>query len=75
MNDQILELARQKGATAEDGGKATTIFCFTEQELKGFAKSILLECVGIYIKIDNGNLHMGTDNYITALHKNFGVEE
>jgi hypothetical protein len=30
---------------------------------------------GIYSKIDNGNLHMGTDNYLEALHKTFfGVE-
>jgi hypothetical protein len=33
------------------------------------------ECAGIYEKIDNGNLHMGTDDYLEALQKHFGVEE
>jgi hypothetical protein len=35
-----------------------------------FAKLIVRECAGIY-----GNLHMGTDNYLEALQKHFGVEE
>lgn len=39
-----------------------------------FAKLIVKECAGIYEKIDNGNLHMGTDNYLEALQKHFGVE-
>lgn len=41
-----------------------------------FAELIVRECAGIYSKIDNGNLHMGTDDYLEALHKTFfGVEE
>ena len=41
-----------------------------------FAQLIVKECAGIYDKIDNGNLHMGTDNYLEALNKTFfGVEE
>jgi hypothetical protein len=36
-----------------------------------FAELIVRECAGIYDKIDNGNLHMGTDNYLEALHKTF----
>jgi hypothetical protein len=40
-----------------------------------FAELIVKECAGIYSKIDNGNLHMGTDNYLEALQKHFGVEE
>lgn len=41
-----------------------------------FAKLIVRECAGIYDKIDNGNLHMGTDDYLEALDKTFfGVEE
>jgi hypothetical protein len=36
-----------------------------------FAQLIVAECAGIYDKIDNGNLHMGTDNYLEALHKTF----
>lgn len=36
-----------------------------------FAELIVEECAGIYSKIDNGNLHMGTDNYLEALYKTF----
>jgi hypothetical protein len=36
-----------------------------------FAELIVRECAGIYSKIDNGNSHMGTDNYLEALHKTF----
>lgn len=44
-------------------------------DLEKFAKLIVQECAGIYDKIDNGNQHMGTDNYLEALQKHFGVEE
>lgn len=39
-----------------------------------FAESIVRECASIYDKIDNGNLHQGTDNYLEALQKHFKVE-
>jgi endo-alpha-1,4-polygalactosaminidase (GH114 family) len=39
--------------------------------MEKFAQLIVAECAGIYDKIDNGNLHMGTDNYLEALHKTF----
>ena len=39
--------------------------------LEKFAELIVQECAGIYDKIDNGNLHMGTDDYLEALHKTF----
>ena len=39
--------------------------------LEKFAELIVRECAGIYSKIDNGNLHMGTDDYLEALHKTF----
>ena len=39
--------------------------------LELFAELIVRECAGIYSKIDNGNSHMGTDNYLDALHKTF----
>lgn len=64
MNERIRELAVQAN--------------FTEQDIKdmspGFEKFALLivkECAGIYDRIDNGNLHLGTDNYLEALHKHF----
>ena len=41
-----------------------------------FAELIVRECAGIYDKIDNGNSHMGTDDYLEALHRTFfGVEQ
>jgi len=39
--------------------------------MEKFAQLIVAECASIYDKIDNGNLHMGTDNYLEALHKTF----
>jgi len=63
MNERIKELALQAGGSHYPavGGKL----------LEKFAELIVKECAGIYDKIDNGNLHMGTDNYIEALHKTF----
>ena len=40
-----------------------------------FAELIVRECAGIYSKIDNGNQHLGTDDYLEALQKHFGVKE
>jgi hypothetical protein len=44
-------------------------------QLEKFAELIVRECAGIYDKIDNGNLHMGTENYPEALQKHFGIKE
>lgn len=38
-----------------------------------FAKQVVQECAGIYDKIDNGNLHQGTDDYIKALQLHFKI--
>ena len=67
MNERIKEIALQAGGShySAVGGKL----------LEKFAELIVKECAGIYDKIDNGNLHMGTDNYLEALQKHFGVEE
>ena len=43
MNERIRELARQSGATDENGSRATTVYCFTDQELKGFAELIVAD--------------------------------
>ena len=74
MNERIRELAEQAGYTPLPG----VDFANDLQEifLNKFAELIVKQCAGIYSKIDNGNLHMGTDNYLEALHKTFfGVEE
>ena len=36
-----------------------------------FAELIVAECAGIYDKIDNGNQHQGTDDYLLALQRTF----
>ena len=40
-------------------------------QLNKFAELIVGECANIYDMIDNGNLVMGTDNYLKALQKTF----
>lgn len=45
----------------------------THFDRERFVKLIVSECAGIYNKIDNGNLHLGTSDYPKALFKHFGV--
>jgi hypothetical protein len=73
MNERIFELARQSGATDENGSRATTVYCFTEQELKGFAELIVRECADY---LDNFNKAIIGDVGIAgfSLKKHFGVE-
>ena len=35
----------------------------------------MIRMSGIYCSIENGNLHMGTNDYLEALHKTFRSEE
>ncbi len=76
MNERIKELAEQAKFMAEEDINRQISYNI---ELKAFAEKfaelIVKECAGIYSKIDNGNLHMGTDDYLEALQKHFGVEE
>jgi hypothetical protein len=74
MNERIKELALQAEEYAlrecDNNGHFHQIY------REKFAELIVKECAGIYHKIDNGNLHMGTDDYLEALYKTFfGVEE
>ena len=73
MNERIRQLADEAGAETWSRApmRAVTGLAFTDENLKKFAELIVQECAGIYDKIDNGNLHMGTDNYLEALHKTF----
>lgn len=43
----IQDMARLSGATDERGGKAETVFCFTEQELNNFSTLIVQDCINI----------------------------
>ena len=66
MNARIKELWDQAAKLESDPSwEGQTKF------MEKFAELIVRECAGIYSKIDNGNLHMGTDNYLEALHKTF----
>jgi len=73
MNKQIAKLAKQAGYNPSWDTKADREEYF---DIAEFAELIVQECAGIYSKIDDGNLHMATDDYLEALHKTFfGVEE
>ncbi len=71
MNERIKELEKQaqKVIWPADGNVTE----LTNLDIEKFAELIVKECAGIYSKIDNGNLHMGTDDYLEALRKHFGV--
>ena len=71
MNERIRKLAEQAGYEADMFG----VGHWDMPECKKFAELIVRECAGIYDKIDNGNQHLGTENYLEALQKHFGVEE
>ena len=66
MNERIKELAIQVQRTEMPG----VLFAHPEFVEK-FAELIVRECAGIYDKIDNGNAHLGTEDYLEALHKHF----
>ena len=67
MNERIKLLAEQAFVITTDG-KIDHVNTYMVEK---FAKLIIGECAGIYDAIDNGNLHMGTDDYLEALHKTF----
>ena len=74
MNERIKELAEQASHQSPDGYPVT--IPYSKDFAEKFAELIVKECAGIYSKIDNGNLHMGTDDYLEALHRTFfGVKE
>lgn len=73
-SERIRQLAVQAGISWKDQAELGVWTAF-DCELEQFAQLIVKECAGIYDMIDNGNLHMGTDNYPEALRRTFfGVE-
>lgn len=71
MNELIAKLYDQAIILEGNGDYVTG-----ELDPVKFAELIVAECAGIYCKIDHGNQHMGTDDYLEALQKTFyGVEE
>jgi len=77
MNERIRKLAEQAGLEFDDdlSLEPEPIYYTTQKDLEKFAQLLVQECAGIYDKIDNGNQHLGTENYLEALQKHFGVEE
>ena len=69
MNERIEELIAQ----AQLDGDALRYYdpAFAEK----LVHIVVWECAGIYDRIDTGNLHMGTDDYIEALNRTFWEEE
>ena len=67
MNERIHELLVKARESTKEGKWNAPTAVWAEK----FAELIVTDCAGIYDKIDNGNLHMGTDNYLEALHKTF----
>ena len=43
MNERIFDMARQSGATDEQGGRSQEVFCFTKSELSAFAELLIKE--------------------------------
>ena len=70
MNERIEELYRQSFMEVKD---ENSFPCMTFSKQR-FAELIVRECASIYDKIDNGNKHLGTEDYLEALQKHFGVE-
>ena len=68
MNEKIKELIDQVNIKHEVGDNCRMV---SDQELEQFAELIVRECAGIYDKIDNGNAHLGTEDYLEALEKHF----
>ena len=60
MNERIFDMARQSGATDENGGRAEHVFCFTKDELKGFAQLIAKECAWLAM---NQHISTSPDDY------------
>lgn len=81
MHDRIKQLVKQAGGhisirnlTSNPVQHRESVELWDDR-IEKFAELIVRECAGIYDKIDNGNLHQGTDNYLEALIKHFGVTE
>ena len=71
--DIIQELAKKAGLTVDaDGEIGPTFYGSVSDGYVKFAEIIIKECGGIYDKIDNGNQHLGTTDYLKALALHFG---
>lgn len=67
MNERIKELAKQ----AQVDGDA--IHYYSQQFAEKFAELIVNDVLGCYAAIDNGNLVEGTEDFIDAVIKRYGI--
>lgn len=77
MNERIQELLEQSLRWAGENVNRNlySVYEIQQKEYEKFAQLIVRECAGIYDRIENGNQHLGTDDYLEALHKTFfGVD-
>ena len=71
MNERTTKLAEE----AWDATAVSPYFGHPVSFAEKFAMLIVAECAGIYDAINNGNSHLGTDDYLEALIKHFGIKE
>jgi hypothetical protein len=67
MHENIRKLAEQ-ASILQEGCDPVGL---QVEQLEKFARLIIGECTSIYSRIDNGNSHMGTDNYLKAVYRHF----
>ena len=81
MNERIFDMARQSGATDEQGSRAEHVFCFTKDELKEFTQTIIQDILTVVKSEHKLALEFQWDTDDTAIairdaiKKRFGVEE
>lgn len=76
MNDRIKELVEQARIYADELiGQKLPDTVWQDRYHEELVHLVVWECAGIYHRINNGNLHMGTNDYMEALNKTFWGEE
>ena len=74
MNERVQELAlRAEIMLAKQCTITGEGYSYYEFSKEKFAELIVRECLGIYDKIENGNRHLGTDEYPYAVGRHFGL--
>ena len=77
MNERIRELVRKNADYWMNhyDRKSLADMELLYKDVGKFAELIARECGSIYDKIDNGNDHLGTDNYLLALQRHFEIKK
>ena len=65
MNERIKEIIKDAGIDGD------SIHIYSRGFPERLIKLVVNECAGIYSRIDNGNEHLGTTDYLEALQKHF----